>query len=90
MLDTHPKIHLFNQHCPIQSRLQSVLGVCSFYVKGNYSTTCVHNIIAGFYLRVGWGGGYTVEYLVGVTVSLKVIPLKKKEYLKLSKTWSSS
>ena len=25
-----------------------------------------------------------------VTIVLKVIPLKKKEYLKLSKTWSSS
>ena len=26
----------------------------------------------------------------GKTIAFKVIPLKKKEYLKLSKTWSSS
>ena len=33
MSDTRPKIHSFNQRCPIQSRLQSVLGVRSFYVE---------------------------------------------------------
>ena len=33
--DTCPKIHSFNQHCPIQSRLQSVLGERSFYVERN-------------------------------------------------------
>ena len=33
--ETHPRIHSFNQRCPIQSRLQSVLGVRSFYVERN-------------------------------------------------------
>ena len=40
MPDTHPKNHLFihfrNQHCPIQSQLQSLLGVHSSYVECNY------------------------------------------------------
>ena len=40
MQDTRPKIHSFNvspynQRCPIQSRLQSVLGVRSLYVERN-------------------------------------------------------
>ena len=35
MPDTCPKIHSCNQHCPMYSRLQSVLGVHSFYVKRN-------------------------------------------------------
>ena len=35
VLDTHPKIHSFIQRCPTQSRLQSVLGVRSFYVERN-------------------------------------------------------
>ena len=35
MPDTRPKIHSFNQRFPIQSRLQSVLGVRSFYVERN-------------------------------------------------------
>ena len=35
--DTRPKIHSFNPHCSIQYRLQSVLGVRSFYVERKYS-----------------------------------------------------
>ena len=37
--DTRLKIHSFNQRCPIQSRLRSVLGVSSFYIERNYSWT---------------------------------------------------
>ena len=36
MPDTRPKIQSFNQRCPIQSRLQSVLGMRPFYVERNY------------------------------------------------------
>ena len=35
MSATRPKIHLFNQRCPIQSRLQSVLGVRPLDVERN-------------------------------------------------------
>ena len=35
-----PKIHSFNQRCPIQSGVQSVLGVSSFYVERKYSSAC--------------------------------------------------
>ena len=36
MPDARPKIYSLNQRCPIQSRLQSVLGVrFSFYVERN-------------------------------------------------------
>ena len=33
MPDARPFIHLNNQRCPIQSQLQSLLGVGSFYVE---------------------------------------------------------
>ena len=35
MLDTRPKIHSVDQRCPIRSRLQSILGVRSYYVEHN-------------------------------------------------------
>ena len=35
--DTRPKIHSFNQHCPIQYRVQSVLGVHSSYVGRSFT-----------------------------------------------------
>ena len=42
-------IHSFIQHCPIQSRLQSALGVHSFYVKYNNTHTnnalCLSNLV---------------------------------------------
>ena len=41
--DTRPKIHLFNQRCPIYSRLQSVLGVRSFCVEHNKSIVHHHS-----------------------------------------------
>ena len=35
MPDTRPKNHTFNSRCPIQSRLQSLLGMCSLNVERN-------------------------------------------------------
>ena len=46
-----PFIHS-NQHCPIQSRLQSVLGACSFYIECNKTTVHLieicHNMLVVF------------------------------------------
>ena len=39
MPNTHPKIQSFHQPCPVQSQLQSVLGVHSFYIKCNSAVT---------------------------------------------------
>ena len=60
--DTRLKIHSFGQRCPIQSRLQSVLEVRSFYVERNneFMRNCLKVIYVGcwkltsvFLLR-GW------------------------------------
>ena len=36
------------------------------------------------------GGGGVIDWNIPECPGIKVIPLKKKEYVKLSKTWSSS
>ena len=47
MPDTHPRIHSFNQRCPIQFQLQSVLGVRSFYVECNALTKLTETLKIG-------------------------------------------
>ena len=65
-----PFIHSCNQHCPIQSRLQSILGVRSFFVELNYSKGGI-DVMLNTFLRQG-GRDAIRHFWVG-TIFVKVM-----------------
>ena len=85
MPDSRPKIHSFNQRCPIQSQLQSVLGAHSFCVKHNY---LLQMLISVPCINKGW---LVVVIVVIVKLMLKGVQGKSHQlrlHLHFPSSWS--